>query len=254
MAATTVGLTGAAAWLAAGGIAGGALAKAGYGIIQGVQNQRLNDQQAKYMLYSNAARDAVGIADLGVKLWKNARANKDNQMPYNNEILQTPKSYEQLQLNIAQRYPWYYRPQFPANLPPDIMKDMNFLQDLLKWKQMQNAPANLPPDVPKFTPSTEPTKPTEPKDLKETKKTTPVLSIKIPLDDAPATPEREQANKLDPSLNHATKSPQEQINEQAKKEEESKKPLSHFENRAKIHLVMNEDPDSDADLFNDINV
>ena len=189
--------------------------------------RKMDAKQDNWNYWTGMAKDIVG----GVKLVKDTFGKKKNGEAYNNQILETPKSYEQLRVVQAQRYPWAYRATLPSNLPPYVPKDNQLLQDILKYKQLQNSQdnKNKPPTDKAFKPSagtrkivsttTRPngtvTRREEIIEPNEKPKTATANNKQT----AASTTVREEAVKEEPSLN----SPIKTINDQVQEAEEKKK-------------------------------
>ena len=189
--------------------------------------RKMDAKQDNWNYWTGMAKDIVG----GVKLVKDTFGKKKNGEAYNNQILETPKSYEQLRVVQAQRYPWAYRATLPSNLPPYVPKDNQLLQDILKYKQLQNSQdnKNKPPTDKAFKPSagtrkivsttTRPngtvTRREEIIEPNEKPKTAAANNKQT----AASTTVREEAVKEEPSLN----SPIKTINDQVQEAEEKKK-------------------------------
>ena len=134
------------------GIVGGAglvgnLASTAYGIYTDHQARKEEAKDRAYRRKMDAKqdhwnyrvgqiKDGIGVMDVGARFIKNVIGG------YNNQIEETPKSYEQLKVVQAQRYPWAYRATLPINMPPYVPKDNTFYQDILKSIQSHNSYSN----------------------------------------------------------------------------------------------------------------
>ena len=180
----------------------------------------MNAKQDEHDYNVNWWKDAIGLADTSVKFIKNVFGD------YNNQVQETPKSYDQLKVVQAMRYPWAYRATLPANLPPYVPRDNHTFQDILKWQQSFKSEENKNnpykgaetkvttiknPDgsVKRITEEVI----NKPKSKAKTTTTKPKATTKkaTKKEEAASTVVREEAAKEDPSLNNVIPTINEQV-------------------------------------------
>ena len=97
--------------------------------------RKMDKKQDSWNYRVGQIRDGIGIMDVGTRFLKNAFGG------YNNQIDETPKSYDQLKVVQAQRYPWAYRATIPMNMPPYVPKT-HFYEDAMRYRQSYNSDNN----------------------------------------------------------------------------------------------------------------